>query len=240
VIAAHPQVHLGLGDYNYGDISTIATGFDEIWGPKPGGLYSLFRPTPGPTHDVTSCTSSDYQNYWGRESMKGYSFNLGAWHIVQMPSAAFRYGCDTAGLLAWLKNDLAASTKPCTLAFWHEPYWSLPTSGHTRSTVVKPWVQALYDANAEMILNGHQHDYQRFAPQSPDDQLDRARGLREFVVGTGGVSLYDFTGTAPNIEAQNDESYGALELTLKSDGYDWLFLHAAGAPFSDSGSGSCH
>jgi hypothetical protein len=240
VIAAKPQVHLGLGDYNYGDIDTIVAGFDRIWGPKPAGVFARFRPTAGPTHDVTSCTDARYEDYWGRPAMKGYSFELGAWHVVSLPSAAYRYGCDTAGVLAWLKKDLAATTAPCTLAFWHEPYWTNPTSTHTRTTAVKPWVQALYDADAELILSGHQHDYQRFAPQDPNDQIDRARGLREFVVGTGGIGLYPFSGTAPNIEAQNDDTWGALELTLTANGYDWRFLRAAGGTFTDSGSASCH
>jgi len=240
VIAANPQVHLGLGDYNYDDIGTIVTGFDRIWGPKPAGVFAKFRPTAGPTHDVTSCTDARYENYWDRPAMKGYSFDLGAWHIVSLPSAAYRYGCDTASVLAWLKKDLAASTAPCTLAFWHEPFWTNPSSTHTRTTAVKPWVQALYDADAELILTGHQHDYQRFAPQDPNDRIDRARGLREFVIGTGGIGLYPFSGTAPNIEAQNDDTWGALELTLKANGYDWRFLRAAGGTFTDSGSATCH
>jgi hypothetical protein len=240
VIAAKPQLHLGLGDYNYGDIDTILTGFDRIWGPKPAGLFAKFRPTAGPTHDVTSCTDARYEDYWGRPAMKGYGFDLGAWHIVSLPSAAYRYDCDTDGVLAWLKNDLAASTARCTLAFWHEPYWTNPTPTHARTTAVKPWVQALYDADAELILSGHQHDYQRFAPQDPNDHIDRARGLREFVVGTGGVSHYPFSGTAPNIEAQNDNTWGALKLTLKATGYDWRFLPAAGGAFTDSGAGTCH
>jgi hypothetical protein len=143
-------------------------------------------------------------------------------------------------VLSWLKADLAASTAPCTLAYWHEPYWTNPTSEHTRTTAVKPWVQALYDAGAELILSGHQHDYQRFAPQNPSDQLDTARGLREFIVGTGGIGLYGFTGQAANLEAQNDTTWGALKLTLGDHGYGWQFLRAAGGTFSDSGSGTCH
>ena len=242
VKSQEPTVILGLGDYQYkyGSRAELLDGFDKIWGPKPGGLFPLIKPTAGPTHDITSCSESDYRDYWGVGGMQPYSFDLGGWHVISLPSAAYRYGCDTAGTLAWLEQDLAMHANTCTLAFWHEPYWTRPTAEHTRDTAVKPWVQALYDAGADVVLNGHQHDYQRFAPQNPSDQLDPARGLREFVVGTGGIGVYGFTGAAANVEASDATTYGALKLTLRSTGYDWSFLPAAGGSFADAGSGTCH
>jgi chitodextrinase len=241
IAAQNPSVILGLGDFQYDNIDYIINGFDILYGPKPGAMWSLFRPTAGPTHDVSSCTDTRYGNYWNRPAMLAYSFNVGAWHIIQLPSAAYRYGCDTAGVLTWLQNDLASNTAPCTLAFWHEPYWTRPTSEHpTRTTAVKPWVTALYNAGAEIILSGHQHDYQRFAPQTPDDVVDPAKGVRSFIVGTGGIGLYGFTGTAPNVDASDDTTYGALKLTLHATSYDWQFIRAAGGSFTDQGSGACH
>jgi hypothetical protein len=242
VKAQNPNQILMLGDYqySYGSLNTILSAADTIWGPKPGGLWPLIKPTAGPTHDITSCAESDYKAYWGVDGMQPYSFGVGSWHIISLPSAAYRYGCNTDGILAWLVQDLAAHSNTCTLAFWHEPYWTRPTSSHGRSLAVKPWVQALYDAGADVILNGHQHNYQRFAPQNPSDELDMARGLREFVVGTGGIGSYAFTGSAANVEASDAATYGALKLTLRPTGYDWSFLPAAGGSFTDAGSGTCH
>ena len=242
VKAQSPTQVLMLGDYQYtyGSMSAILGGADKIWGPKPGGLWPLIKPTAGPTHDITSCTESDYNAYWGVAGMQPYSFDLGAWHVISLPSAAYRYGCNTAAVLTWLKSDLAAHRNVCTLAFWHEPYWTRATSTHGRETSLKPWVQALYDAGADVILSGHQHDYQRFAPQNPSDGLDSARGIREFVVGSGGIGFYPFTGSAPNVEASDAATYGALKLTLNPTGYDWAFLRAAGGSFTDSGTTACH
>jgi hypothetical protein len=238
--AAEPDVVLGLGDYQYqyGTLAALQGGFDRNF----GALKPRFRPTAGPTHDVAGASDSNggYVQYWMRAPFQPYSFDLGSWHVVQLPSAAYRYGVDTAGVLSWLEADLTTSTKPCTLAFWHEPYWSRPTTVHSRTTAVRPWVQALYDHGAEVILSGHQHNYQRFAPQAPDDRLDQSRGIREFIVGTGGIGTYDFTGTAPNVEASDATTYGALKLTLRERGYDWSFERATGGSFSDTGSGSCH
>ncbi|MBA2384167.1 MAG: hypothetical protein H0V68_05835 [Actinobacteria bacterium] len=241
IAAANPEIVLGLGDFQYENIDTISNGFDLLYGAKPNGLWPLFRTTAGPTHDVSSCTDTRYADYFGRPAMSGYSFDLGAWHIIQLPSASYRYGCGTASVLSWLKNDLASSTTRCTLAFWHEPYWTRPTSEHpTRTSAVRPWVQALYDANAELILSGHQHNYQRFAPQTPDDQLDPARGIRSFIVGTGGIGTYGFTGSAANLETSDATTYGALKLTLSDGSYDFQFVRAAGGTFTDSGTGTCH
>jgi len=240
VARINPVAHLGIGDFQYDNIGTILSGYDKIWGPKPKGLYPIIYPTAGPTHDVTSCTDARYQNYWGRPAMKIYSFDLGSWHIISLPSAAVRYRCDVAGITTALKADLAASKKRCTLAFMQEPYWTRPTRTHTRENGLKPWVQALYDGNADVLLQASNHDYQRFAPQNVSDRPDAARGLRAFVVGTGGISLYPFTGTAPNIEASNDRTYGVLKMVLHPNGYEFEFVPVAGGTFTDAGSGTCH
>lgn len=238
-----PTYFLGLGDFQYtqGTLAAILGGYDKNF----GDLKARTLPTAGPTHDVASATDQlGYASYWGKDGFKGYSVDVGNWHIVQLPSAAYRYAVDPAGVLAWLKADLAASTKPCTLAFWHEPYWSRSTSTHpTGSNGIltsdeKPWLDALYAAGAELILNGHQHNYQRFAPMRPDGTPDPI-GLREIVSGVGGIGFYTFDGVAPNVEASNDNTYGVLKVTLGSSGYAWQFVPNTSG-FTDSGSGTCH
>jgi Cupredoxin-like domain len=240
VVRINPVAHLGIGDFQYDNIGTILSGYDKIWGPKPKGLYPIIYPTAGPTHDVTSCSDTRYQNYWGRPAMKIYSFDLGSWHIISLPSAATRYGCDVSGITAALKADMAASSKRCTLAFMQEPYWTRPTGKHTRENRLRPWVQALYDRNADVLLQASNHDYQRFAPQNMSDRPDASRGIRAFVLGTGGISLYPFTGTAPNVEASNDRTYGVLKMVLHPSGYEFEFVPVAGGTFTDAGSGTCH
>jgi acid phosphatase type 7 len=241
IVGMNPEFLLGVGDFQYEYISTILNGWDRLYGPKPnGGLFPIVRPTAGPTHDVSSCTDNLYESYFGRSAMRPYSFDVGSWHIISLPTAAYRYGCDTDGVLAALNADLNANSQPCTLAFFQDPYWTRPTATHTRLSALRPWIQALYDHNAELVVQASNHDYQRFAPQNPSDGLDPARGIRAFVVGTGGIGLYPFTGTAPNVEASDATTWGALKLVLRSNGYDFQFVRAAGGSFTDAGSGTCH
>ena len=100
--------------------------------------------------------------------------------------------------------------------------------------------QALYDAGAELALSGHDHDYERFAPQNPSGGADAGRGVRQFVVGTGGKNHYPISSVLPNSEAHDDDTYGVLRLTLHASSYDWQFVPEAGGTFTDSGTGSCH
>lgn len=238
-----PQYILGLGDFQYtaGTLSAIQGAFDRNF----GDLKAKILPTAGPTHDIASATDPlGYTAYWGRDPFKGYSMDVGNWHLVSLPSAVYRYGVDTAGVTAWLNADLAANTKPCTLAFWHEPYWSRSTSNHpataagVQTAAVKPWIDALYAHRADLVLAGHQHNYQRFAPMRPDGTAD-SNGLRTFVVGSGGIGFYTFNNTPPNVDASNDNTYGVLKLTLKAGGYDFEFVPNTSG-FVDSGSGVCH
>jgi hypothetical protein len=241
IAAQNPDALLGLGDFEYDDIGSILSGWNVMYGPRPGGLYPLTFPTAGPTHDVTSCTDGRYQTYFGRPAERIYSFDIGGWHVVSLPSSAWRYGCNTAALTTALAADLAAHPSLCTLAFTHEPYWTRPTATHTRTTAERPWIQALYDAGADVVLFGHQHDYQRFLPQDPGGNPDPARGITAFVVGTGGIGLYPFTGAAANVAASTGTTYGALELTLRAGSLTWQFKRAAGGAFTDGpGRVVCH
>jgi hypothetical protein len=137
----------------------------------------------------------------------------------------------------WLRSDLAVSSASCTLAYWHHPRFSSGEHGGD-STYTALW-QALYDADADVVLVGHDHDYERFAPQTPSGALDLTRGIREFVVGTGGKNVRTFPNVKPNSEVRDATSLGVLELTLGSGTYEWRFRPAVGS-FADSGSAACH
>jgi hypothetical protein len=148
-------------------------------------------------------------------------------------------GCgSTSAQGKWLAADLAAHPAQCTLAYWHKPQW---TDAGTVSTTSSYFVQALYNAGAEVILTGHNHYYERFAPQTPSGTVDTAKGLRQFIVGTGGKSHHALSSTPPpNAEARNNTTYGVLKLTLRQGSYAWSFVPEAGKTFTDSGTQSCH
>jgi hypothetical protein len=137
-----------------------------------------------------------------------------------------------------LKADLAAHRNACTLAYWHHPRFS--SGKHGSDLAYDAFWKDLYAAKAEIVLNGHDHTYERFAPQSPDGRTDAKRGIREFVVGTGGKNHYSFESIQPNSEVRNADTYGVLKLTLHSKSYDWRFVPEKGKTFTDSGNGSCH
>jgi acid phosphatase type 7 len=141
-------------------------------------------------------------------------------------------------MLTWLKQDLAANPTKCTLAYWHHPLFSSGVS--MDSPKMEPTYRILYNNNAEVVLNGHTHNYERFAPQRPDGTRDDARGIRELVVGTGGVNHQPFGTIKPNSQVRNATTYGVLKLTLNADSYAWKFVPVAGQTFTDSGTTSCH
>jgi hypothetical protein len=148
-------------------------------------------------------------------------------------------GCEaTSPMVRWLKQDLAANPTACTLAYWHHPLFS--SGYHGNRAFMKPTWDALYAANADVVLSGHDHDYERFAPQSPSGARDSARGIREFVVGTGGRELRPFGTIRPHSQSRNADTFGVLKLTLDPDSYEWKFIPVAGKSFTDSGSGDCH
>jgi hypothetical protein len=165
-----------------------------------------------------------------------YSFDLGDWHIVVLNSNIF----SPAGSAqeSWLRADLAASTRGCTLAYWHHPRFNSGAE-HGNSTSVQPFWQALYDLNADLVLSGHEHIYERFAPQTPTGVADPVRGIRQFIVGTGGRELYGIAAPQPNSQVRYNLAAGILKLTLYSGGYNWQFIPTSGS-FTDSGSGTCH
>jgi hypothetical protein len=139
----------------------------------------------------------------------------------------------------WLRHHLAASSKPCTAAYWHKPLFT-SASNHAPETATRPLFQALYDNNAEIVMAGHNHNYERFAPMNPQGVLDNTRGIQSFVAGMGGVGFYGFGTIQPNSLARNNDTFGVLKMTLHSNSWDWAFVPQAGKTYNDSGSGTCH
>ena len=230
---------LGDNAYPNGSATDYANCYDGSWGRVKGRTM----PTPG-NHEYQTAGAAGYFGYFGSaggDPTKGYySYDLGAWHIVVLNSnsACTTISCSaTSAQVQWLKADLAANTKSCTLAYWHHPRFNSGAE-HGNLTAVGPFWDALYAAGAEIVLNGHEHLYERFAPQTPNAVAD-PNGIRQFTVGTGGAALYSFGVIQPNSERRNNTSMGVLKLTLKSGGYDWQFIPATGS-FTDSGSGICH
>ena len=221
--------------YTNGTPTEFATYYEPTWGRHKART----RPSPG-NHDYGTSGATGYYAYFGAVAGPAgqgyYSYDLGDWHIISLNSNIAM----SAGSVQeqWLRADLAATTKQCVLAMWHHPRFSSGT--HGSSTSPQPLWQALYDYNAEVVISGHDHNYQRFAPQTPAGVADPVRGIREFIAGTGGESHYVFTTPIANTEAYNTDTFGVLKLTLYAGGYDWQFVPVAGKTFTDSGSGTCH
>ena len=209
--------------------------------PSWGRFKAISHPAPGKEQDAFG--GGGYGRYWGaRARPQGalwYSFDLGGWHIVSLDSnCPGALACDAGSLQErWLRADLAASPAACTLAVWHEPRFS--SAGQSKPGTAPLW-QALHDAGAELVLSGHAQNYERFDPLDAAGRLDRARGIRQFVVGTGGESLQPFRGRVAGSAARSSTTFGVLQLTLHPRGYDWRFVTEQGKRFTDAGSASCH
>jgi acid phosphatase type 7 len=227
-----------LGDNAYE--SGTATEYNNCYNPTWGRHKSRTMPSAG-NHEYNTTGATGYYGYFGAaagDPAKGYySYDIGDWHVVVLNSNLLQINTTTQ--LAWLRSDLTANTKSCTLAYWHHPRFS---SGfeHGNDDTQQAFWDVLYELNADVVLNGHDHDYERFAPQTPTGVADNARGIREFVVGTGGRALYHLGTRKANSEVFNPTTYGVLKLTLSAGAYSWEFLPVAGQTFTDTGSGSCH
>jgi hypothetical protein len=229
------------GDNAYPDGS--AAKYKECYEPTWGRFKDRTRPVPG-NHDYHTSGATGYKDYFGKAAVNAdgdtwYSYDLGAWHIVVLDSECEETDSCTADSAQgkWLKADLAASTAMCTLAMWHVPRFSSGFHGNNKH--LDGFWQILYDAGADVVVNGHDHDYERFAPQDPNAVEDRVKGIREFVAGTGGTTLRVFEKLAANSELRASVSHGVLKFTLHPTGYNWEFVPTAG-DFSDSGSAPCH
>lgn len=254
VLRVKPEAVLMLGDYQYfcGGYAAAEKSYDPTWGrfksitfPAVGNHEYLTSPENGVGTgcDDSNAGAAGYFKYYGERAGtlgKGYySFDLGAWHLIALNTQCSQAGGCGGGSPQdkWLQADLAAHPAKCTLAFWHIPLWSSGGRANKNSATL---VKDLYDHAADLILTGHDHTYERFAPQDPSGKLDPARGVREFVVGTGGANHTDFDKIFPNSEARDDKTFGVLKLTLHPTSYDWEFLPEPGGTFTDAGSQACH
>lgn len=240
LLDAIPGTVVTLGDNVY--TSGTAAQFRDCYAPTWGRHKSRTRPSPG-NHDYLTTGAAGYFGYFGSaagDPAKGYySYDLGAWHIVVLNSDCSAIGgCGaTSPEGGWLRADLAANAGKNVLAYWHHPRFS--SGQHGGATSMQPMWEILYAAGADVVLNGHDHDYERFAPQDPWGRPDARYGIREFVVGTGGTALRPRTSTTPNGQVFST-TYGVLKLTLHPTSYDWEFRPIAGSTFRDAGTTTTH
>ena len=220
--------------------------YEQCYGPTWGRHKDRTRPATG-NHEYALGNADGHFQYFGEASGRPgagyYSFDLGTWHVIVLDTGDHcQIVTCTIGSAQeqWLRADLAASRAFCTVAIWHDPLF---TSGATTSSArfLLPFWRALYEFGADLVMNGHEHNYERFAPQTPDGLLDQDHGVRQFVVGTGGNGHRSLdTPRAPHSEVADDATYGVMRLTLHPAGYDWEFIPIAGEVFHDSGSSECH
>jgi hypothetical protein len=228
-----------LGDNAYPNGS--AAQYNDCYNPTWGRHKARTRPAVG-DNDYNTAGAIPYYNYFGAAAGNPnegyYSFDLGNWHIIVINSNCSKVGgCNSSSpQVQWLQADLAAHPSACILAIHHEPLFS---SKGGKSDMRNLWVP-LYAAGTDIVLSGHRHMYERFAPQNPDGVVDLSNGIRQFVVGTGGAGLTSApSSSAPNSQIRNNNTFGVLKLTLHPASYDWQFIPIAGQTFTDSGSASC-
>jgi hypothetical protein len=258
IAAGGYQAFLALGDNQYeaGSYPDYIANYAPYFGP----FLPITYPVPG-NHEYGTADAAGYFQYFGdlAHGPNGwYSFDLGSWHVIALNSAICSpytgAACD-AGTpeYEWLKADLAAhpnSRYPCTLAYWHHPVWDWEKyqNNHWVQSFdydrAKPFWQLLYRAGADVVLSGHNHNYQRYAPMDAAGAADPSRGIREFIVGTGGRNINNLGSVStmpPTFVTGQDTSFGVLALTLRAGSYDWSFQTAAGSPaYVDLGSAACH
>jgi hypothetical protein len=228
----------GDNAYERGSAADYRDCYDPSWGAFRDRTY----PVPG-NHEYLTSGATGYFDYFGARAgpigTGWYAYDLGSWRIYALNSNCLVVGCAVGSEQEqWLRADLATWPHTCVLAYWHHPRFS--SGQHGNDSEVAPLWDALYNAGAEVIINGHDHDYERFAPQTPSGTTDSATGIREFVVGTGGASLRSFSTIRANSQVRNSATHGVIKLALATAGYTWQFIPAGSGTFKDSGSGTCH
>jgi len=220
----------GDNAYSSGSSTEYANCYDPTWGRNKART----KPVPG-NHDYNTSGAAGYFQYFNNPPAY-YAYNLGAWRIYALNSEISASA--TSAQVTWLQNDLAANPNLCVMAYWHQPRWSSGSTHGSNSGMQTLW-QVLYNAGADLVINGHEHNYERFAEMNATGSAV-SPGLREFVVGTGGNSHYGFGTVLSASEVRNGTTYGVLKLTLSASGYAWQFVPVAGSTFTDSGSSNCH
>jgi hypothetical protein len=229
LLDAIPGTVFTVGDNAY--TAGTAAQFNDCYDPTWGRHKSRTMPVPG-NHEYNTAGASGYFGYFNVPSY--YAYDLGAWRIYALNSQIDVSA--TSEQLQWLQADLAANPRQCVLAYWHEPRWS--SGKHGSNVEVQELWKTLYDAGADVVLNGHDHDYERFTQMNASGSAV-ASGMREFVVGMGGAGFYSFVNILPTSQVRNANTFGVLKLTLSSSSYSWQFVPVAGKTFTDSGTTNC-
>ncbi len=240
LVAQYPNaVIFTLGDTVYGDGTT--TELKQCFDPNWGRFKDRIRPAPG-NHDYMTDAGAPYFNYFGAAAgtfgQGYYSYDLGDWHIVVLNSNCNDIACGpNSEQMTWFREDLQKSGKQCTLAYWHHPRFSSGIAGGS-SSVNAFWTTAV-EMGVDVVVNGHDHDYERFAPMDASGNAD-PNGTREFVDGTGGAVLRDWGTIKPNSEVRYSSTYGVLKFELTPGKYEWTFLPVTDSAKTDNGTGTCH
>lgn len=228
-------ITLGDNTYPIGKLEEFTKCYEPTW----GRYKDRTLPSPG-NHDYGMPQAIGYFTYFGElagPNNRGYySKDVGAWRVYSLNSNIS--GIQMQTQLAWLKEELKSHPKQCTLAFWHHPVFS--SGGHGDNKIMIEAWRLLQNANADLVLVGHDHDYERFAPLTADGVRNEKTGIRSFVVGTGGAHLTPMFLPKKNTVIRSNNSYGVLKLNLHATSYDWEFLSVGGDPLNDKGSAQCH
>jgi hypothetical protein len=217
--------------------------FRHCYAASWGRHFDRTRPAAG-NHDYGTPGAAGYFDYFrwraGHRGKGWYAYNRGTWRIYVLNSNCAEVGGCYVGSRQerWLRADLAAHPHRCVLAYWHHPRFSSGFHGNQKQ--VRGFWVTLYGAGADIVVNGHDHDYERFAPQDYSANADPANGIREFVVGSGGAERRAMEAPHANSEVSNAKTYGVLKLTLRDGSYAWRFVGVPGSTFTDSGSDTCH
>jgi hypothetical protein len=226
-----PSYVFTLGDNVYS--SGTSSEYKNCYAPTWGAWKSRTKPVPG-NHEYQTSGASGYYNYFGVPQY--YAYNAGSWRIYAMNSEIDASA--TSAQAQWLKKDLAANPRKCVMAYWHRPRWS-SGSDHGNDSKTQALWSILYDAKAELVLSGHSHNYERFAPMNKSGGAVSA-GLQQFVVGTGGTGHDGFSSIHSASRARNSNTYGVIRLFLTPTSYSWRFLPISGQSYSDTGTINCH
>jgi hypothetical protein len=221
---------VGDGAYESGTIAEYRDCYDPSWGRHKART----KPVPG-NHEYQTSDASGYFQYFDNIAPY-YAYNLGSWRIYALNSE-IDVSSDSPQAV-WLQDDLAKNPRQCVLAYWHQPRWSSGTQ-HGSDRKFQPLWRILFRAGAEVLISGHEHNYERFTPMNASGE-PHPKGVRQFVVGTGGKGLYELGPPLPTSEVQNDTTYGVLKLTLRATSYEWEFISVPGSTFTDRGSTDCH
>ena len=246
---ASPAAFLALGDTQYEE--GALSDFQTFYQPSYGRVKGITYPAVG-NHEYLTPNAQGYFDYFngvgnqtgqaGDRSKGYYAFNVGQWRLYALNTNCSKAGGCGAGSPQeiWLKEDLAANPQSCSLMFYHHPYVSSDSRGFSYYIDQRALWNDFYAAGGDVVLVGHSHFYERYAPMNPDRIQDNAYGIRQFIVGTGGKNIYDIGTQQPLSEVWNGNTFGALKMTLRADGYDWQFVPIVGQTFTDSGTASCH